>query len=46
MRISSKEKELNPLPLPQSLVEIHEQFKFWTNKKTKLGMEGLVHKVG
>lgn len=40
MRISSKEKEFNPLPLPQLLVEIHEQFEFWTNKKTKLGMEG------
>lgn len=42
MRILSEEKELiNPLPLPQLLMEIHEQFKYWTSKKTKLGMEDM-----
>lgn len=45
MRILSEEKELiNPLPLPQLLMEIHEQFQCWTSKKTKFGMEDIVDK--
>lgn len=45
MGILSEEKELiNPLPLPQLLMEIYVQFKCWTSKKTKLGMEDMTDK--
>jgi hypothetical protein len=43
MRILSEEKEfINSLPLPQLLMEIYEQFKCWSSKKTKLGVEDIV----